>query len=39
MTDTTASDRQHVADLVSRAKVAMLTTMTQHGKHVSRSIE
>lgn len=36
MTDTTASDRQHVADLVSRAKVAMLTTMTQEGKHVSR---
>ena len=36
MTDTTASDRQHVADLVSRAEVAMLTTMTQEGKHVSR---
>jgi general stress protein 26 len=36
MTDTTTSDRQHVADLVSRAEVAMLTTMTQEGKHVSR---
>lgn len=36
MTDTTASDRQHVADLVSRAEVAMLTTMTQQGRHVSR---
>jgi general stress protein 26 len=36
MTDTTASDRQHVADLVRRAEVAMLTTMTQDGRHVSR---
>lgn len=36
MTGTPASDRQHVADLVSRAKVAMLTTMTQEGRHVSR---
>ena len=36
MTDTTTEDRQHVADLVSRAEVAMLTTMTAEGKHVSR---
>jgi general stress protein 26 len=36
MTDTPASDRQHVADLVGRAEVAMLTTMTQEGRHVSR---
>ncbi len=36
MTDTPASDRQHVADLVGRAKVAMLTTMTQEREHVSR---
>lgn len=36
MSDSTASDRQHVADLVSRARVAMLTTTTQEGRHVSR---
>ncbi len=36
MTDTTTDDRQHIADLVSGAKVAMLTTMTQQGEHVSR---
>ncbi|GAA4266661.1 pyridoxamine 5'-phosphate oxidase family protein [Frondihabitans peucedani] len=36
MSDTTSTDRQHVADLVSKAKVAMLTTMTPAGKHVSR---
>lgn len=29
MTDTTASDRQDVADLVSRAEVGMLTSTTQ----------
>lgn len=36
MSDTTSTDRQHVADLVSKAKVAILTTMTPSGKHVSR---
>ncbi len=36
MSDSTASDRQHVADLVRRARVAMLTTTTQEGRHVSR---
>ncbi|MQA35357.1 pyridoxamine 5'-phosphate oxidase family protein [Modestobacter roseus] len=36
MPDTTTSDRQHIADLVSKAKVAMLTTMTPEGRHVSR---
>ena len=36
MTDTTNDERQHVAKLVRRAKVAMLTTTTAQGKHVSR---
>ena len=36
MTETTTDERQHIAALVSRAKVAMLTTTTQEGKHVSR---
>jgi general stress protein 26 len=36
MADTSTDDRRHVAELVSKAKVAMLTTMTGEGKHVSR---
>lgn len=36
MAKATSDDRQHVADLVRKAKVAMLTTMTTAGKHVSR---
>lgn len=36
MSDSTTDDRKHVADLVRDAKVAMLTTMTADGKHVSR---
>ncbi|MFD1720344.1 pyridoxamine 5'-phosphate oxidase family protein [Amnibacterium endophyticum] len=32
----TTEDRKHVADLVKDAKVAMLTTMTEDGKHLSR---
>lgn len=36
MTDSTKDDRQHVVDLVNKAQVAMLTTMTAEGKHVSR---
>lgn len=35
MTDTTTG-RQRIVDLVSRATVAMLTTTTSDGKHVSR---
>ena len=27
---------QHVAELVERANIGMLTTMTQDGRHVSR---
>ena len=36
MTDTTTDDRKRIADLMTKAKVAMLTTMTAEGKHVSR---
>lgn len=36
MSDSTTDDRRHVTDLVQHAKVAMLTTMTADGKHVSR---
>ena len=36
MTTTMNDDRKHVAELVSNAKVAMLTTMTADGRHVSR---
>ena len=36
MTDATNDDRRHIADLVSTAKVAMLTTTTAEGKQVSR---
>ncbi|KQO62333.1 pyridoxamine 5'-phosphate oxidase family protein [Curtobacterium sp. Leaf261] len=36
MSDTTSTDQHHVAELVKDAKVAMLTTMTEDGKHVSR---
>jgi general stress protein 26 len=36
MTGTTNDDRQHIADLVRGAKVAMLTTRTAEGKQVSR---
>ena len=36
MTDTTDDARQHVAELVSKARVAMLTTTTAEGKRVSR---
>ncbi|NIZ90360.1 pyridoxamine 5'-phosphate oxidase family protein [Kineococcus rubinsiae] len=36
MATTEHDDRQHIADLVSNAKVAMLTTMTPEGRHVSR---
>jgi general stress protein 26 len=31
-----AEQVQHVAELVDRARIGMLTTMTQSGKHVSR---
>lgn len=36
MADTTNDDRQHIAELVSKAKVAMLTTATAGGQRVSR---
>jgi general stress protein 26 len=36
MTETKQDDRAKVAELVSRADSAMLTTMTADGKHVSR---
>lgn len=36
MTSTTNDDRQHIAGLVSNAKVGMLTTTTAEGKQVSR---
>lgn len=36
MSDHTTDTSTHIADLVSKAKVAMLTTMTPDGKHVSR---
>jgi general stress protein 26 len=36
MSDSTTDDRTHVAELVKDARVAMLTTMTDDGKHVSR---
>lgn len=36
MTDTTNDDRRHITELVSNAKVAMLTTTTAEGKQVSR---
>lgn len=36
MTDTTNDDRKHITRLVGDAKVAMLTTMTAEGRHVSR---
>ena len=36
MTETTQDDRAKIAELVSRAGSAMLTTMTADGKHVSR---
>ncbi|RIX28427.1 pyridoxamine 5'-phosphate oxidase family protein [Amnibacterium setariae] len=36
MSDSTTDDRKHVADLVKNARVAMLTTMTEDGKHLSR---
>lgn len=36
MAITTQDDRKHIADLVTKAKVAMLTTTTSNGKHVSR---
>ena len=36
MTDATNEDRQHIAELVSDAKVGMLTTTTAEGKQVSR---
>ncbi len=36
MTDSTTPEQRHVAELVSDAKVAMLTTMTTDGRHVSR---
>ena len=36
MTDTASADQHHIADLVKHAKVAMLTTMTEDGRHVSR---
>ena len=36
MTGTTKDDRQHVAELVSQAKVAMLITTTAEGRRVSR---
>lgn len=36
MSDTAQDDRQHVKELVSNAQLAMLTTMTTDGKHVSR---
>ena len=29
-------DVRHVAELVDRARIGMLTTMTESGKHVSR---
>ena len=31
-----AEEVRHVAELVDRARIAMLTTMTESGKHVSR---
>jgi general stress protein 26 len=31
-----AEEVQHVAELVERARISMLTTMTESGKHVSR---
>ena len=36
MTTTDRDDRTHIADLVKKAKVAMLTTTTAQGRHVSR---
>ena len=36
MSDSATSDRQRVTELVKDAKVAMLTTVTADGKHVSR---
>ena len=36
MSDSTTEDRKHVGDLIKDAKVAMLTTMTADGEHVSR---
>ncbi|MCO7218282.1 pyridoxamine 5'-phosphate oxidase family protein [Klenkia sp. PcliD-1-E] len=33
---TSTENQQHIADLVTKAKVAMLTTMTADGTHVSR---
>lgn len=36
MTDTTNDDRKHITRLVGDAKVAMLTTVTARGRHVSR---
>jgi len=36
MATTEQDDRQHVANLVSDAKVAMLTTTTPEGRHLSR---
>jgi general stress protein 26 len=36
MTDTAQNDQLHVRQLVSSAKLAMLTTTTSDGKHVSR---
>ena len=36
MTNSSNDGSKHVAELVSDAKVAMLTTMTPDGKHVSR---
>jgi general stress protein 26 len=31
-----ADEVRHVAELVDRARIGMLTTMTESGKHVSR---
>lgn len=36
MTTTKHDDRKHIADLITEAKVAMLTTTTPEGRHVSR---
>ena len=36
MSETTNDDRQHIAELVRDAKVAMLTTRTAEGRQVSR---